>query len=1016
MSEQLLKAIIQLFAIVAKEGSVTYNERLTIKEFLERQLNRSGVNKYMELFDKLVLERESQRVQIENTDDDTVDFVEDWSKIIEITRQLNQETTKQQKVVLVLKMVELISADKVISERESNLLYYISEALKLKRKTVKNITNFVDFSQADPIVSPYLLVIDDGNDDLPDGMTRMVANGLQGQLVILRLPTTESYFIKYLGKTTVYLNGVPLKNNKGVVFSTGSTLRAYRTEPIYYSDVVGKFLTSKTAQKIVFKAEDVYYKFPDGALGLRDISIFEESGKLVGIMGGSGSGKSTLLNVLNGNLTPSDGSITINNVNIHKQHSEIEGVIGYIPQDDFLIEELTVYENLYYAARLCFGKTPPEEIDQLVIKTLSNLGLAEIRDLKVGTPLEKIISGGQRKRVNVGLELLREPQILFVDEPTSGLSSRDSENIMDLLKELSLKGKLIFVVIHQPSSDIFKMFDRLVILDVGGYQIYYGNPVEAESYFKDITNLIDKDLGTCPVCGNLRPEEIFNIIETKEVNEYGRLTDKRKVTPQQWEEHFKYRSILPVVSNETSKPEGRLQIPRKLKQFLIFTARDIRSKMSDLQYIMINSLEAPLLAVILSVIVKEFPTGEGAVYSFGKNVNIPAFFFMSIIVALFMGLTVSAEEIIKDRKILKRESFLHLSRGSYLASKITILFGISAFQTLTFAIIGCLILDIRGMFLAYWLVLFTTSSFANVLGLNVSSAFKYAVTVYILIPILLIPQLILGGVVVKFDDLHPSLRSHDKVPFVGEIMTSRWAYEALIVHQFKANSYQKHFFRDERVRWDADYKTTYYIPTLQTKLSECSKIIRAGEKNDKLTSNLELLSNELGKELARPGVGFNRLPDVENLTVDKINASVIDSTEKFLGHLRRYYLIRFKDANERRVATTQRIKEQLKRPEDLAKLRDQHQNETVRDMVINDKSVDRIVEQDNHLIQKIYPIYILPEPDHLFDFRTQFLVAYKPILGGYHDTFGFNVLVIWTMSFILFVLLYFDVLGRIIRK
>ena len=1010
MSEQLLKAIIQLFAIIAKEGSVTYNERLTIKEFLERQLNRSGVSKFMELFDQLVLERESERVQIENTDDETVDFVEDWSKIIRITKQLNQEITEQQKVVLVLKMVELITADKIVSERESNLLYYISEALKLKRKTVKNITNFVDYTQIKPVVSPNLLVIDDGSTELPNEISRMVANGLPGQLVVLRMPTVESYFIKYLGKSTIYLNGIPLKNNKGVVFSTGSTIRAYRTEPIYYSDIVGKFLITKSVQKIVFKAENVYYKFPDGALGLRDISIFEESGKLVGIMGSSGSGKSTLLNVLNGNLTPSDGSICINNVNIHLQRSEVEGVIGYIPQDDFLIEELTVYENLFYAARLCFGKTPPEEIDKLVTKTLNSLGLGEIKDLKVGTPLEKIISGGQRKRVNVGLELLREPQVLFVDEPTSGLSSRDSENIMDLLKELSLKGKLIFVVIHQPSSDIFKMFDRLAILDVGGYQIYYGNPVEAESYFKDITNLIDKDLGTCPVCGNIRPEEIFNIIETKVVNEYGRLIDKRKVSPQIWEEHFKYRSILPVIPKVIEKPEGRLQIPTKLKQFLIFTARDIRSKISDSQYVLINALEAPLLAAILAFLVKEFPTAEGAAYSFGKNVNIPAFFFISVIVALFMGLTVSAEEIIKDRKILKRESFLNLSRGSYLYSKIALLFGISAIQTFTFALIGCWILEIRGMFLAYWLVLFSTASFANVLGLNVSSAFKNAITVYILIPILLIPQLILGGVVVKFDDLHPKLRSHSKVPLVGEIMASRWSYEALLVHQFKANAYQKHFFDNEQIMRNSDYKTVYFIPKLQSKLSSCRKLIET-DQVELLESNLKLLRNEIGKELTV--VGARQFPEYEKLTVDSINDQVIKGAETFLKGLKMYYFNKSRDAEKRRYADTERIKENLTRPENLNVLRNWYQNETIRDLVINDKSVDRIVEEDDQLVQKIYPIYIWSDSDHFLDFRTQFMVANKPLFGGYIDTFIFNVLAIWVMSFFLILLLYFDVLGRL---
>ncbi len=1006
MSEQLLQAIIQLFAIVAKEGSVTYSERLTIKEFLDRQLNQEGVDKYMDLFDKMVLERESEKVKIENTDDDTVDFVEDWSKIIGITRQLNREITKHQKVVLTLKMMELISADKTISEREANLLYYISDALKLQKKTVKNIQNFVDYHYDTPVASSNLLVIDDGSIEVPDKLNHMVAAGLQGQLVVLRLPSIEGYYIKYLGRAGVYLNGVPLKNNKGVVFSTGSTIRSYRMEPIYYSDVVSKFLTSKSLQKIVFKAEDIHYKFPDGILGLRGINIFEESGKLIGIMGSSGSGKSTLLNVLNGQLTPSSGEVLINQINIHKQDDQIEGVIGYIPQDDFLIEDLTVYENLYFAARLCFGDASQKEIDKLVTKTLANLGLTDIRDLKVGTPLDKIISGGQRKRVNVGLELLREPQVLFVDEPTSGLSSRDSENIMDLLKELSLKGKLVFVVIHQPSSDIFKMFDRLVILDVGGYQIYYGNPVEAESYFKDIVNLIDKDLGTCPMCGNLRPEEIFNIIETKVVNEYGRLTDRRKVSPQEWEEHFKYRSILPVVSNIEEKPEGKLRIPSRLKQFLIFTKRDIRSKLSDLQYILINSLEAPLLAVILAFIVKQFPSTANAVYSFGDNVNIPAFFFMSVIIALFMGLTVSAEEIIKDRKILKRERFLHLSRGSYLTSKITILFAISAVQTLAFTIIGSLILEIRGMLFANWVALFSAACFANVLGLNISSAFRHAVTVYILIPILLIPQLVLGGVVVRFDDLNPNLRSADKVPMVGEVMTSRWAYEALMVHQFRANRYQKRFYPFDQVKANSEYKTVYLIPTLRSKL-QLFKPTGPEAPDEVKVDALTTLRIALDKELEI--VGRDKLAVYDNLYLEQIDPQTVQQVEEFLSTLKRFYNNKYLKAEDESRLLANSIEE--RDPGAINKMRDRYLNQNINDIVRNVKTTERIVEVDNELIQKIYPIYLWPDRDKTFNFRTQFFVAHKPFLGFYMHTFLFNMLVIWVMTLGLYVLLYFDVLG-----
>ena len=334
------------------------------------------------------------------------------------------------------------------------------------------------------------------------------------------MSATETYFIKYLGISSLTLNGLPLKSRTISVFPTGSTIRGTTVPPIYYSDVAGKFHFSDTKSQISFVAENLSYKFKDNSYGLRKINIAERGGKLIGLMGASGSGKSTLLNVLNGSEDPSSGRVLINEVNLHRQRESLEGVIGFVPQDDFLIDELTVYQNMYYAAKLCFSQFSELQIAELILKTLRNLGLIEIKDVRVGSPLDKTISGGQRKRLNISLELLREPTVLFVDEPTSGLSSRDSENIMDLLKELSLKGKMVFVVIHQPSSDIFKMFDSLVILDVGGYQVYYGNPVDAAIYFKNIVNMVNKDQGSCPECGNINSEQIFSIIETRIVNEY----------------------------------------------------------------------------------------------------------------------------------------------------------------------------------------------------------------------------------------------------------------------------------------------------------------------------------------------------------------------------------------------------------------------------------------------------------------------------------------------------------------
>lgn len=140
----------------------------------------------------------------------------------------------------------------------------------------------------------------------------------------------------------------------------------------------------------------------------------------------------------------------------------------------------------------------------------------------MGSPIHKYISGGQRKRLNIALELIREPAVLFLDEPTSGLSSSDSEKVINLLKEQTYKGKLIVVNIHQPSSDIFKLFDRLWILDRGGYPVYDGNPIEAVTYFKRAANYADAEVSTCSLCGNVNPEIILNIIDEKALDDSGK--------------------------------------------------------------------------------------------------------------------------------------------------------------------------------------------------------------------------------------------------------------------------------------------------------------------------------------------------------------------------------------------------------------------------------------------------------------------------------------------------------------
>ena len=815
----------QLFAIIARvdenvdsEEPVTSGEgRKIVEAFLSQELSQAAVQEYLAIFDDFLIQFQGGSKKKDGKRKKTsVHSV----KVLRICTQINEELAQRQKIIVLVRILEFINANDRVDEQELEFAQTVADTFNVSMIEYNIIRDFVEFPIGKMIDHEDMLYVTHNREENFEAAKHIYSEGIEGQIRVLKIPSVNFHFFKYMGEAELNLNGQPLLEGRHVILNQGSSVRSSKVNPIYYSDIIGKFLSDKTATKIVFKTDNVIYRFKGGKIGLQNFNFAEESGSLLGIMGGSGSGKSTLLNILNGNYTPAEGTVTINGVNIHTEKNKIEGVIGYVSQDDLLIEELTVFQNLFYNAKLCFGGMDDKLIAKRVLKTLSSLGLYETKDLKVGSPLEKTISGGQRKRLNIALELIREPSVLFVDEPTSGLSSRDSENIMDLLKELALKGKLIFVVIHQPSSDIFKMFDKLLILDVGGFPIYNGNPVDGVMYFKKCINHVKSDESECPTCGNVNPEQIFNIIEAKVVDEYGNQTQHRKISPKEWNISY-LESLEPEINSiqdATDLPESTFKKPGFIKQLKVYFVRDILSKLTNKQYMLINMIEAPALAFILAFFVKFYNIQDGLDYTFRTNQNIPQFLFISVIVALFIGLTVAAEEIIKDQKILKRESFLNLSKGSYLTSKISIMFIISAIQMLFFVVVGNWILEIQGMWWQYWVILFSLSCFANLLGLNISASFNSVKVIYILIPILIIPQLLFSGVIVKFDKLNPLFGDESAVPLIGNVMASRWAYEALAVTQFTENEYSQIYFEDKKNRSFATWKKDHWLQQINTRL------------------------------------------------------------------------------------------------------------------------------------------------------------------------------------------------------
>jgi ABC-type multidrug transport system ATPase subunit len=831
----------------------------------------------------------------------------------------------------------------------------------------------------------------------------MVSKGLRGTIYVLYIESTSHILFIYEGRAQLHFRGRNVVPMRPFLLDPGVNIRGQGMPVIYYTAIFRKFIRSGFVEDIIFEGHNIEYHFDDSDNGIKPMSFQVKSGNLVGIMGGSGVGKSTLLNILNGKLRPDAGSVYINGYDLHNEPDEITGLIGYVPQDDLLIEELTVSQNLYYNARLTFGDYDEEKLGEVVESVLKQLDLYEIRDLLVGDPLNKKISGGQRKRLNIGLELMREPPVLFADEPISGLSSHDSENVMQLLKDQAVSGKLIFVIVHQPSSNILKMFDRLWILDRGGYMIYDGDPVEALIYFKTETSQANAAESECPTCGNVKTDEILQIVEARVVDNDGRRGPERQVSPEEWYRRYRQK-MEPSLSGKPDMkplPQSNFRVPGRIRQALTFIERNLVRKYADKQYMAINLVEPPLLAFILGYVAKYASDGT---YLFYENKSYPVFLFMCVVVALFLGLTVSAEEIFRDRKILEREKYLNISRFSYLISKVSFLFGLSAVQTCMYVFISQHILRVEGMMWQQWLILFTTSCFGNMVGLNISAGMKTVISIYILIPLVLVPQLLLGGAMIRFDDLHKSLTNKVYVPVIGDLMTTRWSYEAMAVEQFTSGEYMKPYFNTEMMISRYDWQSSFLIPELRKKNREAAFTSDRPEyrevfKNDigKLTRYITELSTENQIDHRQTISLINKEPFTSDASY--IVKDYLDTLQKLIRKKYIYY-----------TGVKDRITDSLinlKGKEELIRLREETYNKDLADLLLNRTVQEKVYETDDRIIQKADPVLMAPESRVG---RAHFYAPFK-VLGNWRiSTIWFNVLVIWLFNALLFVSLYFNLL------
>ena len=978
MTDIILSSFLSLFALFGKEEGVDETRaRRMLVSYLRHHFGIRNTGGYVDFYSDM-------RSAYELRDD-----LDDNAVVATICDNLQGKIRKEEGWMLLLRIMEFCGTN-----TRHPMFKTMAEKFDVPEKLFDDYVDFVEGKE-----SEHVLVL------RPDGFA--------GELRTLQIEEkgAEKLVFTYNGSDRVLLNDVPVLPGAYQVWLQSSVLKGVSGKPFYYSSVISEYnRRARNEEKgdesrVVFSGKDLEYRFPGSDNGLHGMSFTLHGGELTAIMGGSGTGKSTLLSILNGSLVPDEGILTINGVPVmtpqggmKKEDGGVKDLIGYVPQDDLLIEELTVYQNLYYTAKLCFASVSEEEIEERVMRTLRDLDLEGAKDLKVGSAINKFISGGQRKRLNIALELIREPLVLFLDEPTSGLSSSDTERLMNLLKEQTCRGRLIVLTIHQPSSDVYKLFDRLWLLDRGGYPVFDGNPIDAITYFKEAAGYADAETSACPTCGNVNPEIMLNIIEERAISSGGETSDERKMSPQEWHElYLKNRpKSLPLAAKEEAAPlpTSKLKKPGRMEQFVIFLKRNLKTKITNFQYLSIALLEAPVLAVICGMLTRYAPS-EG--YSVMENKNLVSYLFMSVIVATFIGMSGSAEEIIKDRALLKREKFLHLSYSSYIWSKIVLMAGVSLIQTFLFILIGNYIMGIHGLFGVWWLVLFITAFLANLTGLLLSQCLNSIVAIYISIPLLLIPQILLCGLVVSFSDLTPKSTTGN-VPFIGDLIPSRWSYEALAVTSYTDNAYEKPFFSMDKERQENQFYNVGFLAELQSQL----ETKRDEEEHEKpvnpahmsvIRTNLPVLTRFCEMEPYTGGEDYESLHDY------------MTQAEEILAKRGNQWTL----AKDTLVAAY--VKELGK--EGFLDLKRRNYNLKLEEFVTGATEGRLLDIVDDHIVPRSGIIYLTPYNKMG---RAPFYSSEK-ILGSWHiKTLWFNMGVLLMMAVIATILLLTDCPGRYMRK
>ncbi len=696
----------------------------------------------------------------------------------------------------------------------------------------------------------------------------------------------------------IIADGVPVRNSAEL--REGSVVRLSRTQALRCRFSEGIIEEERNLIETL-RVDDLIHDFGPDSRALDNVSFEVRRGEMMCIIGPSGSGKSTLLATLAGQLKPTRGQVRLNDSSLYENREELIRFIANMPQEEALNPQLTVRQHLRHATAIRRASLPASEIDRRADAILAELGLQAIARRRVGSPGEKTLSGGERSRLNLGLDLGSAAEVFLFDEPISGLSSKDSEHVAETLRSLA-RDKIVIASLHRPGANVLRLFDKVLLIDNGGRLAYFGSPAGMIEYFQEACESLSISHPGVAAETRLGADFVFDILETPLAQLGGGQSPAatRRFPPNFWQERFESRVLIrslgsnSVPSQMDSPPElvsaapvnrmPRQTIKQALSVFKTQLMRSLLSKFRNRGTIYASLVEAPLLAALIAITLRSSP--EGA-YRFSTALHIPAYLFLSATVAMFLGLTNSATEILRDRPMLRRERNCRRSPTLYVAAKFASLTLVAAIQCLIYTSVGHHLLEIKGTLIDQWLWMTLTACTGTSLALLVSALVRSERAALTAVPLLLVPQMLLAGALVPFREMNRGLfenagieRERGGTPVPAKIMPLRFAYEAMVITQATRNPFDLERIRIQR-RVDAIKEMPSPLDPDVEKRFELLKtalrtLVAAGATDAKD-------ADELATELTQLARGGTRL-EIESLEIWPESPDTVPLSEFFVNN------------------------------------------------------------------------------------------------------------------------------------